>query len=128
MNRFRKAFWNCMCIMTLLILLSMIVSKIVTGWSSVFSYRVFFIMSESMEPEIYENQFVIGRMLSKDKEPETGEIYAYRRKGIIGEKIIIHRLVAVTDDGRYKFKGDNNEVADEELVDRGDVGYIIEIY
>ena len=82
MSRSRRIFWNGVCEVALLILLSMIGSKILTGWSSVFSYRVFFIMSESMEPEIKENGFVIGKILPEDSELEAGKIYAYRRQGL----------------------------------------------
>ncbi len=122
-DRFRKGFWNVITVMAVIMLASMIISKAVTGWSSVFSYRVFYIMSESMEPVIVENGFVIGRVLSKDEMPQVGNIYAYKRDGILGQEMIIHRLIAITEDGRYQFKGDNNELPDEELLEREDIGY-----
>lgn len=115
-------------VITVIILASMIISKAVTGWSSVFSYRVFYIMSESMEPVIVENGFVIGRVLSKDEMPQVGNIYAYKRDGILGQEIVIHRLIAITEDGRYQFKGDNNELPDEALLEREDIGYEVIAY
>lgn len=45
--------------------------------------------------------------------PQVGNIYAYKREGILGQEIVIHRLIAVLDDGGYQFQGDNNEVPDE---------------
>lgn len=128
MSRGRRIFWNGICVIAVLILLSMIGSEILTGWSSVFSYRVFFIMSESMEPEIKENGFVIGKILPKDSEQEVGEIYAYRRAGRFGEEIIIHRFISIGEDGSYQFKGDNNELPDERPVERDDIGYVIVAY
>ena len=128
MSRGRRIFWNGVCVIALLILLSMIGSKILTGWCSVFSYRVFFIMSESMEPEIKENGFVIGKIFPKDSEPEIGKIYAYRRQGLFGEEIIIHRLISIGEDGSYQFKGDNNEQPDDRPVEREDIGYVIVVY
>ena len=63
-DRFGKGFWNVLTVIAVIVLASMIISKAVTGWSSVFSYCVFYIMSESMEPVIAENGFVIGRGLN----------------------------------------------------------------
>lgn len=120
-----KVFWNVLTAIAVVVLMSMVISKAVTGWSSVFSYRVFYIMSESMEPVIAENGFVIGKVLSKDEKPQVGNIYAYKRDGILGQEIVIHRLIVITEDGRYQFQGDNNELPDEALVERQDIGYEI---
>ena len=128
MSRGRRIFWNGVCVVALLILLSMIGSKILTGWSSVLSYKIFFIMSASMEDAIKENEFVIGKILPEDSEPEIGKIYAYRRQGLFGEEIIIHRLISIGEDGNYQFKGDNNELPDERPVEREDIGYVIVVY
>ena len=64
-------------------------------------------------------------MLSKDEKPQVGNIYAYKRDGMLGQEIVIHRLIAITEDSRYQFKGDNNELPDEALVEREDIGYEI---
>ena len=124
-DRLKKGFWNVLTVIAIIVLASMIISKAVTGWSSVFSYRVFYIMSESMEPVIAENGLVIGRVLSDDEKPQVGNIYADKRDGILGQEIVIHRLIAITEDGRYQFQGDNNELSDEMLVEREDIGYEI---
>ena len=124
-DRLKKGFWNVLTVIAIIVLASMIISKAVTGWSSIFSYRVFYIMSESMEHVIAENGFVIGKVLSKDEKLQVGNIYAYKRDGILGQEIVIHRLIAITEDGRYQFQGDNNELPDEVLVEREDIGYEI---
>lgn len=95
-----KVFWNVLTAIAVVVLMSMVISKAITGWSSVFSYRLFYIMSESMEPVIAENGFVIGKVLSKNEKPQVGNIYAYKRDGILGQEIVIHRLIAITEDGR----------------------------
>lgn len=128
MSRARKILWNGVSILCTVILISMIASKLLTGWNSVFSYRAFYIMSESMEPEISVNQVVIGQYVPEEDELIAGEIYAYRREGIMGQEIIIHRLLTVTEDGRYQFKGDNNQLPDTELVEREEIGYRMVIY
>ena len=119
-----RKIWNAFLGIMVAIVLCMAGSKILTGWSSVFSYRMFYIMSGSMEPEIYEHQMVVGKQLSQDCKLIEGEIYAYRRKGILGNDIVIHRLCGILDDGRYQFQGDANEFPDEAVL-REDVGYQI---
>lgn len=124
-NKVKKVFWNVLTAIAVVVFVSMVISKAVTGWSSIFSYRMFYIMSESMEPVIVENGFVIGKVLSKDEKPQVGNIYAYKRDGMLGQEIVIHRMIAITEDGRYQFQGDNNELPDEVLVEREDIGYEI---
>ena len=128
MKKIKNIVWNIVSVLCTAIIISMIASKFLTGWSSVFSYRAFYIMSESMEPEIAVNQLVLGEYVPEDEKLEIGEIYAYRREGIAGQEIIIHRLIAVTEDGKYQFKGDNNELPDAELVEKDDVGYQVIVY
>lgn len=123
MSKVRKYGWNLISILCTTILISMVVSNILTGWSSIFSYRAFYVVSESMEPEITVNQLVLGKYVTEDDELEIGEIYAYKRDGVVGQEIIIHRLIAISEDGQYQFKGDNNEWPDAELVDRENIGY-----
>lgn len=123
MSKTRKIVWNIFAVIGMLMIVSMIVSKLLNGWSSIFSFRSFFIMSESMEPQIGVNQLVLGKYVPDSEELEIGAIYAYRRDGFIGQEIIIHRLIAVTEDGKYQFKGDNNELPDTELVERENIGY-----
>ena len=120
-----KMFWNVLTAIAVVVLMSMVISKTVTGWSSVFSYRLFYIMSESMEPVIAENGIVVGKTVPKDEKLKVGSVYAYKRDGILGQEMVIHRLIAITEDGRYQFKGDNNELPDEVLVEREDIGYEI---
>lgn len=124
-DRLKKGFWNVLMAIAIIVLASMIISKAVTGWSSVFSYRMFYIMSESMEPVIAENSLAIGKVLSDSEMLQVGNIYAYKMDGILGQEIVIHRLIAIMEDGRYQFKGDNNELPDEVLVEREDIGYEI---
>lgn len=124
-DRLKKGFWNVLTVIAIIVLASMVISKAVTGWSSVFSYRVFYIMSESMEPVIAENGMAIGKFVPKDEKLKVGSIYAYKRDGILGQEMVIHRLIAITEDGMYQFQGDNNELPDEALVERQDIGYEI---
>lgn len=123
MRKVRKYGWNLISILCIIIIISMVASKLLTGWSSIFSYRAFYVVSESMEPEISVNQLVLGKYVTEDDELEIGEIYAYKRDGIVGQEIIIHRLIGISEDVQYQFKGDNNEWPDTEPVKREDIGY-----
>ena len=125
MSKVRNFAWNIVTAVSVLILLSLAGSKLLTGWGSVFSYRVFYIMSESMEPQIEVHDLVIGEYVPEDEQLEPGNIYAYKRNGNFGTEIIIHRLIAVTEDGKYQFKGDNNKLPDAEPVEREEIGYRI---
>ena len=91
-----------------------------------FSYRLFWIMSESMEPVIQENRIVVGK-LAGDGELAVGEIYAYQREGMLGKEMVIHRLVGITEEGGYIFQGDNNMEPDRAVL-REQIGYRIVWY
>lgn len=118
--------WDIALCFVSVAVLSMGVSKVLYGWGSVFSYRLFWIMSESMEPVIQENRIVVGK-LAGDGELAVGEIYAYQREGIFGKEMVIHRLVGITEEGGYIFKGDNNMEPDR-VVLREQIGYRIVWY
>ncbi len=128
MTKIKNIIWNVLCILSITLLISFASSKLITGWSSFCGYRVFYIMSESMEPEIMTGQLAVGKYVPDDETPEIGEIYVYRSDSILGRELIIHRLIAVTKDGRYQFKGDNNRFPDAELVDREEIGYKVVVY
>lgn len=119
-------FWDFVLCVLAVVALSMGVSKVVCGWSSVFSYRLFWVLSGSMEPVIQENRIVVGR-LAGDGELAVGEVYAYQREGMFGKEMVIHRLVGVTEEGGYVFQGDSNREPDG-VVLREQIGYRIVWY
>ena len=127
-NKTERWFWNGLWIGSLILVLSMGISKVRTGWPSIGSYRIFFIMSESMEPEIHRYQLVAAKRLSSGETLVPGEIYAYRKKGLMGEKIVIHRLNEVLPDGSCLFWGDANLLPDSRTVVQEDIGYRIVWY
>lgn len=118
--------WDIALCFVAVAVLSMEVSKVLYGWGSVFSYRLFWIMSESMEPVIQENRIVVGK-LTGDGELAVGEIYAYQREGMLGKEMVIHRLVGITEEGSYIFQGDNNMEPDRAVL-REQIGYRIVWY
>ena len=111
----KKKTWQILSSIIVFLLMLMMacfcINGIVSGVPSVFGYRVFFIMSESMEPTIRTHQFVVGRVMGDD-EPEVGDVVAYEKGESPVKKMVIHRVVGVTDDGKFILQGDHNETAD----------------
>lgn len=75
--------------------------------------RMFRIGTRSMEPALCINSVVYARPCTPD-ELKEGDIAIYRIDRGAGEFIyVIHRLIGKTDDGRFRFKGDNEENEDQ---------------
>ena len=93
------------------ILLCYIISGLLTGKPSFFGYRLFFIMSESMEPTIHRNQIVIAEVVDSDA-VEVGDVVAYKGGEGAISKTVIHRVIAIENDRTVILKGDNNQNID----------------
>ena len=116
---------NALVIVSLVVLCSLAFTKITTGHASVFGYRIFYIMSESMEPTIMTNQFTIAHTISPEN-VEVGDILAYDR----GDIVVIHRVIEVdeTAKGRvFYFQGDNNDFVDNPVYEE-QIMYEIVVY
>jgi signal peptidase len=91
-------------------------------WFSVgvFPIRPYVIVTGSMEPMIYAGDMVLIKTLSPD-EITVGDVIQYKSNDIF----IFHRVIEVVEDKRkgslYQTKGDNNSIADLELVKPEDV-------
>lgn len=62
-----------------------------------------------MLPNILPGSLVI---VQQDSPYEVGDIVAYTAKQGSARKIVVHRIIEETDDGRWIMKGDNNENRD----------------
>lgn len=115
MKSIGKMFKNTLYIIVIIYSLSLIGTKLFTGTASIYGYMPIFIMTNSMEPTIHEKSFIMMEVVKPD-DIKVGDIVAYRYgKGIISAKII-HRVIGITEDGNYIFKGDNNPKRDVEEV------------
>ena len=75
-------------------------------------YNVLHVVTGSMEPTITTNEYVLVRKTDVNT-LETEDIIAYySEESDIKGMPVIHRIVEVLPDGRFKTKGDANEVAD----------------
>ena len=93
-------------------LLSLVITKVATGKSTIFGIRPFLIASESMSGTIEKGQIILAVPCTAD-ELKIGDIAAYSASlDSKDDKIhipyfAIHRLIEISDKG-YIFKGDNN--------------------
>lgn len=107
-----------------------------TGVSDIFGYTLNTIQSQSMEPEMYKGDLLIGKVTDTNTEYKKGDIVFYHTietddNGESFHVIVCHRIVDIEDtDGvkKYLTKGDNNEVTDEETVGWLNANDIVGIY
>ena len=66
-----------------------------------------------MQPRFHTGDLALVRPVSDYR---VGDIVAYRSRQL--HVTVLHRIVAVTADGRYIFRGDNNSWRDPERVTR----------
>lgn len=99
----------------ILILLICVISLIFTGFKTgkptVFGYRPYIVMTDSMVPTLPVHSFLIGVPVDAE-DVQIGDIIVYSagENNIISPSII-HRVIDITDEG-FIFKGDHNEEAD----------------
>lgn len=113
MKKIGKAFESVLLCLLLLSVGSFVVTYMTTRVPTIFGYRLFFVVTDSMEP-VYTKGTVLITVPVKEDTLIVNEIYAYRA----GEKdnglnpIVVHRLVDISED-KYIFKGDNNVAPDK---------------
>ena len=113
MKKIGKAFESILLCLLLLSVGSFVVTYMTTRVPTIFGYRLFFVVTDSMEPVYTKGTVLIAVPVNEDT-LIVNEIYAYRagQKDTGLNPIVVHRLVDITEDG-YIFKGDNNNVQDK---------------
>lgn len=123
-------FYTIMAVI-LAVILSLFITDKTTGKANVFGYKPFFIMSGSMEPVIKTHQVVLAKTVGADG-VKVGDIVAYEQHSVDTnvdvKKTIIHRIVAINDDGTFVFKGDNNDYRDPYDVSSNAIMYKVVLY
>lgn len=122
-EKMKKGIAWIIILLSMSVMLSMVITKQISGKASVFGVRPYFIMSGSMEPTIKTHQFVLAVPVDPD-EIAVGDIVSYD-KHFVGNKAIkrtiIHRIIRIDGD-EITCKGDNNDAADAPI-DRSCVQY-----
>lgn len=109
---FNIVVWT-LIVITLAILLLTVASR----KTDVFGYRLYLIMSGSMEPVIHVKDAIVTKEID---EPQVGDVIAFEN----GDMITVHRIIKVYTEGDnrlYQTKGDNNNSEDPGLVQKSQV-------
>lgn len=112
--------WVIIAILLIIIILATTSKK-----TDIFGYRIYVILTGSMEPTIHVKQAIITQ---ETDNPQVGDIIAFGEDDFI----IVHRIVKEYTEGnnkQYQTKGDNNNTEDKGLVQqsqiKGKVKYIL---
>ena len=101
------------CLFGLIICLSLFVVTLrFLGESpSVFGYSFYYVLTESMEPEIMAGDMILGKY-APPEELQVGDVVTYvGESGVLKDKIITHKIVEIDDD-ILTTQGVANDLAD----------------
>lgn len=101
----------------IVITLSLLLITVASRKTDILGYRLYIIMSGSMEPTIHVKDAIITKQID---EPQNGDIIAFEN----GDMITVHRIIKVYTEGDnrlYQTKGDNNNADDPGLVQKTQV-------
>lgn len=99
------------------ITLSLLLITVASQKTDILGYRLYLIMSGSMEPTIHVKDAIITKQID---EPQNGDVIAFEN----GNIITVHRIIKVYTEGDnrlYQTKGDNNNAEDPGLVQKTQV-------
>ena len=111
MRKIVKYLVNSLYIIAILILVSILVTKLLTGTPSIFGFRPMFVVSESMEPVIKKYQFILA-VTTEAEDVKVGDIVgikAPKDDNALTSKLVVHRIIGINEDGTFILKGDANE-------------------
>lgn len=93
--------------------LILLVQKIQNKPASIFGYKVFVVISGSMEPNIHVGDIVITKNVDEEN-IKIGDVITFNND----KYTITHRVIDIIQDDEifYKTKGDHNSVADKDLI------------
>lgn len=99
------------------ITLSLLLITVASQKTDILGYRLYLIMSGSMEPTIHVKDAIITKQID---EPQNGDVIAFEN----GNMITVHRIIKVYTEGDnrlYQTKGDNNNADDPGLVQKSQI-------
>lgn len=88
------------CLFGLIICLSLFVLtlRFLGETPSVFGYSFYYVLTESMEPEIMSGEMILGKVTDPD-ELQVGDVITYvGETGTLKDKIITHKIIEIKDD------------------------------
>ncbi len=109
MKRKDKYIWLVLILLIIVFLIILFFNKKMEK-ISMFGIKGMVVVSGSMEPNINVGDIVIVKKKRQD-EIKVNDVIAFKN----GNVVVTHRIVDIIDD-KYQTKGDNNNVADEDLI------------
>ncbi len=119
-NKFLKIFGKIVSAIlwiVVILALAVLIMTVTSKRTSILGYRMYLIMSGSMEPTIHVRDAIITKEIDT---PQTGDVIAFENGGII----TVHRIIQEYTEGDnklYQTKGDNNSGIDSGLVQKSQV-------
>ncbi|MFS0783743.1 signal peptidase I SipW [Bacillus sp. 1P06AnD] len=125
MKKTMKIISNIISVLLVIVLLCMIFIVVSTkasgGEPQAFGYKLKTVLSGSMEPEFMTGSIIAVQDVKDKKNLKKGDVITFMKDE---KNLVTHRIVEVMKNGEqvlYKTKGDNNKVADTELVQSSNV-------
>ena len=102
----------------LFIAMGILLLTVASQKTDIFGYRIYTIMSGSMEPTIHVKDAILTQ---KIEEPKTGDVIAFQN----GNAVTVHRIIETyTEENKpvfYKTKGDANNAEDDGFVQKSQI-------
>ena len=78
------------------------------------------VLSDSMSPKINVGDLVVS---ANWQTPLQGDVAIYHQRNLAGsiQQDVVHRVVTISEQGEYQFKGDNNTSIDALSVPKSDI-------
>lgn len=117
----KRKVWQIIGIVLVAIIFILLLITLVTFNNTdsnqiLFGYSYFSVVSESMLPVFDTDDIIVIRAVRPNRRPpdyQINDIVTYQSFDLNNLGVFItHRIVDITEDGRYITKGDNNEVVD----------------
>ena len=78
------------------------------------------VLTDSMAPKINVGDLVVS---ANWQTPIPGEVAIYHQRDVSGsiQQDVVHRVITISEQGEYQFKGDNNQSMDALAVPKSDI-------
>lgn len=110
-SRIVKVLSYCLFAVIICVSLFTIGLKFLGEAPSVFGYNFYYVLTESMEPEIKAGEMILGKVVDT-AELQVGDIITYKgESGQVKNKVVTHKIIEIDGD-IFVTKGVSNDIAD----------------
>lgn len=85
------------------------------------SWQAYVIKSASMEPSIGVGDVALARPFATDEKVDVGRVYMFQDPSTDTERILVHRVVELRNEGDFTTKGDANTTPDTTPITAADI-------